>query len=214
MPFYRRKEPDHTQIFAPFGDPTRAYQRMILANRQKLTDKMSALFNPEQLSMSIEVSIGRLKPVGWSHPIKMYGSTGEWKIPLKLRFSQFGIWVRGFEYPNISRAMNWLSKFVYSPDLGGAPDHLLIVWPNVLTISCALDSLNITHTQFDKELNARVTDVDLGLGEVRVGFKDRDQQLQDGFVENEEAFRFSNPQGETLLGGAGTGKPLNLGRRK
>jgi len=186
----------------------------VLANKQQLTDKMSALFNPEQLSMSVGVNIGRLKPVGWSHPIKMYGSTGEWQIPILLHFSQFGIWARGFQHPDINSAVNWLSKFVYSPDLGVAPNHLLLVWPNVLTMVCTLEGLTITHSQFDKELNARITDVQLQLSEVRVGFKSRDQQSQDGFVENEEAFTFENPQGETLLGGPGTGKPLNLGKRK
>jgi hypothetical protein len=198
-----------------FGDPTRAHERLRLVDVGEFSNAMNALFNPEQLSMSVGVSIGKLKPVGWSHPVKMYGSTGDWSVPLTLRFSQFAIWVHGYEHPSIKEAMAWLSQFCYPAGLGFAPAKLLVLWPNVLTMATVLEGMTITHTKFDKNLNARVTDVQLQLGEIRVGFKDAQLQTEKGFHKKSDNIgKLGGAPRLPLTGGTTTGRPLNLGGPK
>jgi hypothetical protein len=190
-------------------DPTRAWSRMSLINADDSNDKLYALCNPEALSLSLSVDVGELKPVGWSHPVQMYGSTGAWTIPVKLYWSQFILIYRGHKVKNIGTAITWLSRFVYPKERGLAPSRLILAWPNVLTIPCVLRSIAITHSKFDTFLEATVSEVELQLTSYRRNFIA-------AYTQSEKAFFWSDDEplddhGSPVEPSGDTGLPVRYG---
>jgi len=62
---------------------------MLLDANAPSRDYIVAQFNPTEFQRQISVNIGQLEPIGWSHPIRQYASTGAVRMPLKLWFSAF-----------------------------------------------------------------------------------------------------------------------------
>lgn len=197
--------------FAKQDNPVRAKARVVLADLNNPSDRMPCLFNPQQWQLSCSVDIGKLRPVGSSHPTKMYGSTGEWAFPLSLYFSQFAIWHFGYKYPDIQSAMRWLARFVMPQAPGIAPMVMLVVAPNILERAGAVEGINIGMTSFDSDLKVRTAEVQLQMAEIRQEFLTARVLGGMGFDTSDE--------GHTLAGAVrsgfrlgSTGPSLNLSR--
>jgi len=191
-------------------NPTRAKARVVLAELYHPESRMPCLFNPQQLRLSCQVDIGKLRPVGSSHPTKMYGSTGDWMFPLTLYFSQFAIWHYGYKYPDIMMAVAWLSRFMQPQEVGISPMPLLMVAPNVMTKVGAVESIDIGLSSFDTDLKVRTTEVQLQIGELRQSFLGADEIGFMGFDHHDEGHTLSGAGGGFRLGSPGPS--LNLSR--
>jgi len=187
-------------------DPTRADARVILSRANDPSDVMSALYNPNELSLAVSVDIGKLKPIGWSHSVLMYGGTDSLPIPLKFYFSAIGMLRIGRSlFTNITEAMNWLTSFCYAPSVGRSPSKLLLIWPTILYMEVVVGGVTQGHAMFDAKLKTRIAEATMQCIEIRKYFKTSLQQAQNGFIGQ------GHPTSNDPT--TGTGSSLNLGGR-
>lgn len=189
--------------------PVRAKARVVLAELYHTESRMPCLFNPQQLRLSCQMDVGKLRPVGSSHPTKMYGSTGDWMFPLSLFFSQFAIWHFGFKYPDITTAIAWLSRFMQPQEVGISPGPMLVVVPNVMTKVGILESIDVGMTSFDADLKVRTAEVQLQLSELRQGFLGASEISSGGSDHDDYSLRTGVEKGFRL---GSPGPSLNLSR--
>lgn len=185
-----------------FDDPTRAAVRVVLANSYDPTDNLDALMNPESLNINISMNIGKMSPVGSSHDVKQYASTMSPSFPLEFYFSAEIAARTNYKYPDITRALNWFTACGYGREAGRAPDPLIVLWPSVLSMQYAVETIDVTYMSFSRTLRTKTARVVLTGGELRTTFQTRDRQLEDGF----EVPMFRN----ISIAGA----PLNMGNSR
>jgi hypothetical protein len=167
-------------------DPTYAKKRVVLARLEDMTDRMAALANPNELRMSVQVHEGKLNPVGWSNPIKMYGSTDHWTFPIKLHLSQFQMWYRKHKFDSVYAMTSWLAASAHSDGPGKSPSPILVIWPNTLTMAVTVSQVEIGVTRWDKDLRIRLTEVVLTCGELRQSFREHRVLSKQGFAISDE----------------------------
>jgi len=197
----------YRRLTTSIQDPTVAKRRLVLAPMDKPEDSVYALFNPEELRMSLQINEGKLTPVGWSHPVKLYGSTGDWQFDIKLHFSMFRIWHRGYEFISIHDAMGWFSQLGYGWKVGQSPSPLIVIWPGTLTMAVTVTAIEQGVTRWDEDLMIRLGEVVLKVGEIRQKFKHRDSAAE-GHLSSDEDHSASGP-GSGFRPGM-TGSPMNL----
>jgi len=186
-------------------NPTRASARVVLAELFDTSNAMEAMFNPEQLELSVEAGVGDLQPVGWSHGIQQYGHTKCVSFPLTFIYTLHGLRFRdpplvskkAFPFMSLTDAVGWFSSFVYPRDYGVAPSPMLVVWPRVLTMAVVVRSVSAKYTRFDRDLEPREVQITTQLSEIRQQLKISSQQRFSAWVTSWE--------GHTLHGGAGAG---------
>jgi len=137
--------------------------------------------NPETLQILINLNVGKMSPIGSSHETKQYASTQSPSFSIELFFSAAVAYRRKYEYPSIDAAMNWLSANGYGRERGIAPDPLLILWPNVLSLTYAVESISISYLSFSRFLQTKTGRVTLTGGELHTEFHSYENQLTEGF---------------------------------
>jgi len=201
-------------------------QRVYFVNAYDADDRLDALLNPSELAYNVQVLTGKLAPVGWSHPVKMYGGTSEITIPLKLYFSQFylsyintAITGSVTRFNTVQSMIDWLMAFAYPTEVGGAPPPLYFFWPEVMDLTVTLDSIHVSATSFNQNMAIKTADVDLQLSTLKRGFKNhadvRDFGLTQFWRESPNDLIGNTSQArdeiDTIIG---TGTKLNLGNSK
>jgi len=151
-------------------DPTQALARVALANSYDPTNSLPALLNPSSLNISISMNVGTLNPIGASHGAEQYASTNSPTFPLEFMFSAEIAVRKDYEYPKIDRAINWLAANGYARERGLAPDPLLVLWPNVLSLVYAVTAVDISYTGFSRTLGVKAAMVSLQGRELRRDF--------------------------------------------
>ena len=126
-----------------------------------------AMFNPTRFDEQVEVNWNRSRVLGLSHEPLQYGNTGNWKFDLDL-------YMRGTQTPIINpftevdikdkapKGLNdimAIRKFLMSlayPVSGttvgdGGPPRVLVVWPNIMSITTVVTSVKISNQRFNLE---------------------------------------------------------------
>ena len=163
-------------------NPTRAAVGVILADAHDPTDNLPALLNPQSLDISIELAVGKLNPIGASHDTKQYSHTVSPSFPITLYFSAELAARLEYEVPDIRTAVNWLAAHGYGREAGLAPDNLLILWPNVLSLEYAVERIEISYSRFSRMLGVKAATVTLEGGEIRTDFHTKSRHMEDGFM--------------------------------
>lgn len=143
---------------------------------------IGGLLNPTQLRISLGVNIGKLHPVGSSHPVLQYGYTEEAALPLEFYFST----QLQQRLPNaildLADYVHWFSAFCYPRESGGAPEILYMVWPHVLDMAIVVEKFDAEYTRFYRDtLHASAVRVSINTLEYRISFKTSMDQKTDGF---------------------------------
>ena len=109
-------------------------------------------FMPEELVESIAVKWTRLAIMGMSHETLQYTGTGNYNLP-GLEFYFRGTSVE--EVDAINDGRKFLLSLAYAPEgaeglRDGAPARILFYWPRVVSMSCQLMNIQITHQKFNR----------------------------------------------------------------
>ena len=187
-------------------DPTRALARVVLANSYDPTNSLPALLNPEGLNVHIGINVGTMNPIGSSHGVEQYASTNSPEFPLEFYFSQEVAYRRDYEMTDINRAVNWLAANGYGRERGTAPDPLLVLWPNVLSLLYIVKDINIEYNRFSRKLQLQAAKVSLNGCELRTDFHTYDRHIQDGFQRPGFADAVNDAQGPPQAAPRGRGR--------
>jgi len=115
-------------------------------------DELEVQFNPTQLMEQIEVNWSRQTVPGQSHEPLQFVNTANFKIDLELFFRA----LTEDELTKIHFARRQILSWAYPRDIGGdivgggAP-RLLLLWPQMLSITCVMTSVQITHSRFNSK---------------------------------------------------------------
>lgn len=134
---------------------TTVLRKVSIANL-RTAETFDAQFNPEELEESISVNWTRITIPGMSHQVLQYSNTNN------VEFSM-DFYSTAFTEPNRIKIVdfrNFLESLCYASDQassigGGAPPRLLVVWPNVLSMTAVIDSIDFKYKMFDADLNLK-----------------------------------------------------------
>lgn len=163
--------------------------RMSLANL-KTGDTIEAFYNPTELTEKISVNYARLQVMGLSHQPMQYQNTGNHGFDFELAF-------RVFDENNKNRIadMDFVRRFLISlcypianavDVVGGAPPHVLFVWPQLAALQAKITELEFKHTMFD--LSGRPT---------HSAAKLKIEEIRDFRLTSEDAFAHGTRRGGT-----------------
>ena len=129
---------------------SRAPARMSLVNIATGAD-IEAQFNPSEFTESLNVNYARQIVPGLSHQVLQYVNTNNVNVPLNLFFDALA---EGATLQILTAAKAFLQHLAYPRRgaqnvVGGAPPRVLLVWPQVLSLTMALTGLAIRHTRFN-----------------------------------------------------------------
>lgn len=128
--------------------------RMFITNLET-GDDMNAQFNPEKLNEKIKVNWSKLSVLGLSHMPKQYQQTDNWTCTFELKFWAWDS--KGNRLNDIKQKRRQLMSYCYSSRAaprtvsGGAPPRLNFFWPNLIDLTCTLESLEFNHVRFNRK---------------------------------------------------------------
>jgi hypothetical protein len=113
-------------------------------------ERLDAQSNPASIQLALTVGYGRAQVPGLTHEVLQYTGTKNLRIPMQLEYNAG----RGPDaLAELQKAQLFLQSAAYpvrSDDISGtSPPHLLIVWPNYLSLEAVITSLTIQNTQFN-----------------------------------------------------------------
>lgn len=121
------------------------------ANKMRSAATLEVMFNPRALSRKLAANYARKEVLGNTHAEHEYLSTGNQGISFDLFYN-----VETVDHLQQSiDAMNWLESLVYAPEnpeaiAQAAPPRVLIVWPNTMTMTTRLMSVEFNHQRFNR----------------------------------------------------------------
>lgn len=124
--------------------------RMSIANL-RTGETQDVLANPNEIEVAIDVGWNELEVPGMSHTPLQFKNVSNASIPLEFYCSEF---MHGRD--TLDDHSRFLQSLCY-PDydansvLEGAPPRVLLVWPNVLSMTVVFRSLSIRFTHFSVE---------------------------------------------------------------
>lgn len=116
-------------------------------------ESLECLFNPTQLSEKVQVNWKRLEVPGLPYQPLQYQTTGNRTVPtVEFYLDKFFASAQPSN-PDILNFRSFLRAFTASPKaaqtvLQTAPPHLLLMWPNTLTIETVVTELEFQYRQF------------------------------------------------------------------
>lgn len=145
-------------------------------------DSIAVQYNPEQLKEQIGVSYADLTVPGNSHKRSHFINTENVNYTFDLQYRAIG---KGpAEYARIQRARLFLKALAHpwksnAITRGGAP-RVLFVWPELVSLTCKIKSLEFTYTNFRLTGGPIAFTVAVVLEEVRDVFVSMDDILEQG----------------------------------
>lgn len=126
-------------------------------------------FFPSTLTETIVVSYSRQKIVGMSHSQLQYGNTENYDLKGLDFFFRTTTPEEAFAN---SEARKFLMSVCYSREgamgvRGGGPPRVLFIWPQLISLTCKLTTLQFKHTKFNVRGAPTVTSAKFDLEEVR-----------------------------------------------
>jgi Contractile injection system tube protein len=131
--------------------PTQDPDRLTFGNLDT-GETLEVQFNPTELAEKLAVTYQRLGIVGMSHEPMQYSNTANFSVEFTLFFDRISPYKSGGVY-DLDAARKFLLAFGYSRRgalsvAGGAPPSVLVMWPNLYTLTCKMTALDGKGTTF------------------------------------------------------------------
>lgn len=153
-------------------------------------DTLVAQFNPTELQEQVQANYVNQQVPGLSHEVLQFGNTGNYGFPLSLFFRAGA----PKELIAMHRARRFLLSLAYPKGVaqdiagGGAP-RVLVVWPRMISMTCIVRSVQITHSLFNVQGRSRVYTANVKFEEIR------DFRISSEEVFEDNQFRFGEVPG-------------------
>lgn len=133
------------------GDATARPSRVMFTNL-RTGETVDMPFTPTQFTESLTAEYGRKKPLGMSHSTLQYSGT------TNHMFRGMDFFFRGTtpeEVDAIHDGRKFLMSLMYPSESAdsvreGAPPRVLFIWPLVVSMTCVIGQLAITHVKFNR----------------------------------------------------------------
>lgn len=159
----------------------RAAARVTLYEVGAPRNQLQCLLNPQSLSISVTVGIGKQYPIGATHSNKQYSHTEDPVIPLEFYVSrQFAN--RLGNPVGVEETQRWLTQFCYLKGIGVSPPKVALVWPNILAMRVVVESVNVEYTRFQDDLSARAARIQVQYSEERNTMKTSSEHKRSGWI--------------------------------
>jgi len=190
-----------------------ALSRVVFIDSRYPSNTHTALFNPESVTISTEVNQGTLEPIGWSSSVQQYASTGARTMSIALKYSYLAFRERGLSFLPFDDASLFFQAFTYAYEKGGAPPHMIVIWPKTVYMACIVKSVEVTFSRWDVDMNVREYSIDLDLEEATLGdFYTNNRMRAQGFVALPRALGTGRLRG--AVSNALFGSPLTITKRR
>ena len=154
-------------------------------------------FTPESFKETVKANYGKQTILGMSHQNLQYSHTDNHVLdPMSFYFRGESV----EEVDLIHDGRRFLLSLLYPP-VGagsvreGAPTRVLFIWPQVVSMTCVIESISITHTKFNTEGRTVAFRAEFGFIEIR------DTRLTSEDVREQGTLR-SSVSAEELGGGS------------
>ena len=148
-------------------------------------DRITVQFNPQSFSRSIKAVYVEHEVLGGSFAPQEYVRTENQLINISL---QYEAQISG-QLDQLEQAERFIESFMYPPQatsfVTNAPDRMLLVWPNTLSLRCRLHTVVFNHNRFNRLGNTVGMKIDMTLKEVSVS------RITKGLVQRLGALRSS-----------------------
>lgn len=126
-------------------------------------------FTPETFAEQVAVNYARQAVVGMSHETLQYGNTGNYTL------EGLDFFFRGNtpeEVDAIHDGRLFLLSLAYPPEgaesvRDGAPPRVLFFWPQVVSLTCVLTQIRVSHVKFNSQGRTTIFRVRMNLEEIR-----------------------------------------------
>lgn len=135
----------------------------------RTTETVEMPFVPSRFTEELVANWARKTVVGMSHQRKHFVSTSNYKIPgIEFFFSA----ITPKQAEEVHNGRRFLMSLMYPTRgaegiAGAGPARILFIWPQMVSFTCTLDRLSITHEQFNREGLAVVFRAQMDLEEIR-----------------------------------------------
>lgn len=125
-------------------------------------------FNPEQFQETVGANYEELTVPGLSHqPLQFTHTSNE-----AFSFELFHIAYSREEMERIHLTRRFLKSLCFPRGgaddvVGGSPPRALLVWPRMLSITCVLRKVSLTHVLFNRQAQSRQFNAQIELQEIR-----------------------------------------------
>ena len=155
----------------------RPTQRMSITDLTTL-EEVEMQFNPSELTETVRIDWARLRIPGLSHERLQFNHTENYKATFRLIFDALtenssGISIRrGNDAARNLDTRNFLMSLCY-PKQGaatvsdGEAPRVLLVWPNLISLTAKIDELKFHHSRFALDGTPTFFEVDITLEEIR-----------------------------------------------
>jgi hypothetical protein len=167
------------------------------------SSKLTSLFNPESLDISKSAEYGELNAIGWSSSSLQYAFTKSPDFSISLEFSLIAMHERGLVYPSFEHAINYFNSFLHGSRPGKAPHQLMFVWPQTVSIVCAVKQVRTAYKRWSQLGAVMAYGISLSLQEVRSTFLSSRDVLDKGAYRNMD---------KAFAGPYNTGTGIKLGK--
>lgn len=150
-----------------FSDAMRRPPRMSITNISSgVTLEMQ--FNPEQFQENVTANYNEQTVPGLSHQVLQFSHTSNEGFSFDLHYIAYSV----DEMDEIHRARRFLKSLCFPSAgadtvQGGAPPRVLLVWPRMLSLSCVMRSVSLTHVLFNRQARSRQFGAQVQLQEIR-----------------------------------------------
>lgn len=157
-------------------------------------------FNPQKFKERLSTNWARQTVPGLSHQVMQFINTNNYVIDLELFFRA----VTADQQFLIKRQRDLLMSWQYPTGFfgnsidgatGGAPPRLFLIWPNMLSFSCFLTSVEITHELFTpdgKTTEYRAVCIFEEVRDINLTYEDARDDVKNRFDGNE-------PEGDSSI---------------
>ena len=143
--------------------------RVVISNAETAED-LSAQYNPEEIKEKIKVNYKELEVLGLSHKPLQYQNTDNYQATFTLGFDALSQYAGSSD---TARARRFLMSLCYprksAQDVpSGAPPRVLFSWPQLISLTCVIDTLDFSHKRFNNQMKSVLWTVDVTIKETRL----------------------------------------------
>jgi len=187
----------------------RALKQVTLYELGRPKNYHDALLNPQSLSISVSVGIGKQYPIGASHSAKQYSHTEDPVVPLEFYVSAQFAKRFGSGIADVEKSVRWFTQFAYPRGSGLAPPKLVLIWPNVLTMAMVLESVTVVYERFQADLAGRAARISVQYSEIRNTLKTSTEQKVSGWISQVDQQTANSNIDQITANGPSDDTPIN-----
>lgn len=160
-------------------------------------ETFTAQFNPPTFDEEVQANWSKLTVPGLSHQPLQFSHTGNEAFT----FSLFWRATSSAELNQMRSDRRFLKSLCFPQGsaetvAGGAPPRVLLVWPRMLSLTAVVSAVRLSHEEFNRYAQARVTRGTVQIEEIR------DVRITSEDVRGDTELRYGNSPGTDLPGTA------------